>query len=187
MLTQALANDLHLELLEPRHAEPLFQVVDVNRAHLRVWLPWLDVNTSAADTLAFIRRTQKQAGENNGFQAVISYRGEIAGLVGHVRIDWQNRSTALGYWLAEAMQGRGIMTRACDAFLRHAFEKLNLNRVEIRAATENTRSRAVPERLGFKLEGVVREAEWLYDHFVDHAVYGLLQQDWAVSDSGTVA
>jgi ribosomal-protein-serine acetyltransferase len=99
-------------------------------------------------------------------------------MIGHIGIDWTHRSTALGYWLAEKHQARGFMTMACRAYVEHAFGKLGLNRVEIRAATENHRSRAVPERLGFKLEGVVRDAEWLYDRYVDHAVYGLLARDW---------
>lgn len=178
MLTHPLSEDLSLVLLEPRHAEALFRVVDANRGYLRQWLPWLDINRSPEDTLSFIQRAQKQFAENNGFQTALQFRGEVAGMIGYMRIDWQHRSAGLGYWLAEALQGRGLMTTASRAYLQHAFHDLELNRVEIRAAVENTRSRAVPERLGFKLEGVIRQAEWLYDHFVDHAVYGMLRSEW---------
>ncbi len=186
MLTHAVSDDLGLVLVEPRHAESLFRLVDQNRAHLRQWLPWVDATRSAEDTVAFIRGTQKQFGENNGFQTALLYRGEIAGMVGHLQIDWHNRSTGLGYWLAEAYQGRGLMTRACQAYVEHAFAALNLDRVEIRAATQNQRSCRIPERLGFQREGVVRQAEWLYDHFVDHAVYGLLRDEWKPAASGVV-
>lgn len=178
MLSQPLSDELSLELLEPRHAEALSRAVDRSRAYLRQWLPWVDSNRSSDDALDFIRRTQKQFGENNGFQTALVVDGEVAGLIGHIEIVWQHRATALGYWLTEAHQGRGYMTLACHAYLDHAFGQLGLNRVEIRAATENRRSRAIPERLGFQLEGVVREAEWLYDHYVDHAVYGLLAREW---------
>jgi ribosomal-protein-serine acetyltransferase len=178
MLMQTVSDDLSLVLVEPRHAEALFRLTDQDRAHLRQWLPWLDATRSVEDTLGFIRATQKQFGENDGFHTALLFRGEIAGMIGHIRIDWQHRSTWLGYWLAESFQGRGLMTQACRAYIEHAFGELQLNRVEIRAATQNQRSRAVPERLGFRLEGVIREAEWLYDHFVDHAVYGLLQHEW---------
>jgi ribosomal-protein-serine acetyltransferase len=178
MLNQALSDELSLVLLEPRHAEPLFRAVDENRAHLRQGLPWVDDTRSPDDTLAFIRGTQTQFGANDGFQTALVVHGEVAGTIGHVGISWQRRATALGYWLAEKHQGRGFMTLACRAYIDHAFRELGLNRVEIHAATENRRSRRIPERLGFQLEGVVRDAEWLYDHFVDHAIYGLLAREW---------
>lgn len=178
MLNHALSDDVRLVLLEPQHADALFRTVDENRAHLRPWLAWVDDTRSPDDTRAFIRHTQQQFGENRGFQTAIVAGGEVAGMIGHVGIRWDRRATSLGYWLAEEHQGRGIITRACRAYVEHAFGELGLNRVEIRAATGNARSRAVPERLGFQLEGVLRDAEWLYDHFVDHAVYGLLAREW---------
>lgn len=178
MFPHPLTPELSLALLEPRHAESLFRAVDENRAHLRQWLPWLDLTESPADTLAFIHRTRQQLAENNGFQTALVYGGEIVGMVGHHGIEWSHRSTSLGYWLAEGAQGRGLMTAACRAYIDHAFGELGLNRVEIRAAVENRKSRAVAERLGFTQEGVVRDAEWLYGRFVDHAIYGLLAREW---------
>ena len=70
------------------------------------------------------------------------------------------------------------MTRACSALGTHAFDALGLSRVEIRCATENEKSRAIPERLGFTQEGTLRQAEWLHDHFVDLTVYGMLAGEW---------
>jgi ribosomal-protein-serine acetyltransferase len=69
------------------------------------------------------------------------------------------------------------MTPSCRAVVDHLFGTVDLHRLTIRCAAENQRSRAVAERLGFTLEGISRDAEWLYDHFVDHAVYGLLKGD----------
>jgi ribosomal-protein-serine acetyltransferase len=168
---------LHLRQLEPAHADELFRVVDANRAHLRQWLPWLDGNRSSSDSLIFIESTLRQAAARDGFQAAIIRDGQIVGVIGHHRIDWENRLTTIGYWLAERWQGQGIATTACRAVVAHAFETLGLNRVQICCATENSRSRAIPERLGFTREGIHREAEWLYDHFVDHAVYARLRRD----------
>jgi ribosomal-protein-serine acetyltransferase len=70
------------------------------------------------------------------------------------------------------------MTKCCRAFIAHGFDTWKLNRITIESATENTRSRAIPERLGFKLEGIVRSIEWLHDHFADHAIYGLLRSEY---------
>lgn len=111
-------------------------------------------------------------------QLCIRYNGELAGVIGFHRVDWLNHSTSIGYWLAEDFQGKGIMTASCRCLLDYAFGNLGMNRVEIRCATENLRSRAIPERLGFTEEGLIRQAEWLYDHYVDHLVYGLLREEW---------
>lgn len=177
MVNQPLTDELSLVLLQPHHADALFRAVDENRAHLRQWLPWVDDTRSPDDSRAFIHATQKQFGANEGFQTVLVVRGEVAGMIGHTGIRWACRATGLGYWLAERHQGRGFMTRACRAYVDHAFGELGLNRVEIRAAAGNARSRAIAERLGFRLEGVLRDAEWLYDRFMDHAVYGLLARE----------
>jgi ribosomal-protein-serine acetyltransferase len=69
------------------------------------------------------------------------------------------------------------MTAACRAMITHSFDAWQLNRITIECATDNTRSRAVAERLGFKLEGIVRQIEWLHDHFADHALYGRLRSE----------
>jgi ribosomal-protein-serine acetyltransferase len=108
----------------------------------------------------------------------IWYSGELAGVIGHLGVDWTNRSTELGYWLGASFQGNGLATMACRVLTEHAFHELELNRVEIRCAPENTRSRAIPERLGFREEGTLRQDEWLNDHFEDTVVYGMLAADW---------
>ena len=91
---------------------------------------------------------------------------------------FEARRTEIGYWLAEPQQGRGIMTRACRRFIDYLFDDVKLNRVEIRCATENDRSRAIPKRLGFKEEGVLRQVQMIHDRLVDHAVYGMLADEW---------
>ena len=96
---------------------------------------------------------------------------------GYRAIDPVNRSGEIGYWLRADRGGRGIMTACCRVLVAHGFERLALNRIVIAAATENTKSRAIPERLGFRFEGVLRQPEWLYDRFVDHAVYSLLRSE----------
>lgn len=177
MFPVRLRDDLFLELLELRHADELYALTDKNRDHLRQWLPWVDNTRSVEDTKAFIRLTRKQLADDNGFQTAIRYRGAIVGVVGLHRVDRANRATSLGYWLAKDALGRGLMTDACRMYIEHAFRTMGLHRMEIRCAVENRRSRAVPERLGFRAEGTIRHGEWLYDHYVDLVVYGLLAEE----------
>ena len=70
------------------------------------------------------------------------------------------------------------MTRSCAAIVDHGFNDLKLHRITILCASENRRSRAVPERLRFTQEGTARESEWLYDHFVDLVTYSMLEHEW---------
>jgi ribosomal-protein-serine acetyltransferase len=71
------------------------------------------------------------------------------------------------------------MTRAVRALLDHGFEAWGLNRVEIHCGVDNARSRAIPERLGFREEGELLEAERVGDRWVDLSVYAMLAADWA--------
>jgi ribosomal-protein-serine acetyltransferase len=176
--TQRVDDDLEVGMWEMRHAEELFSVVDANRDYLRCWLPWLDDNRTLEQQRAFIQRALQQAARNDGFEAGIWHRGRIVGGIGFHFVNWPNRKTEMGYWLAESAQGRGIMTRCCRALVAHAFRGWGLNRIVIFCATDNRRSRAVPERLGFTHEGTYRQAEWLYDHFVDLAAYAMLAEEW---------
>lgn len=176
-----------LRLVERQHSLEFFKVLDLNREHLRRGDPWVNLIHSVTDVENAITGWQRQYVNNRGFCAGIWFKGQFCGIVNHLNVDWSNRWTALGYWLDEGHQGQGIMTECCRTMVSHAFNAWNLNRVTIECGSQNTRSRAIPERLGFKLEGIVREAQWLQDHFIDHAVYGLLRSDYLAGRSMSAA
>jgi ribosomal-protein-serine acetyltransferase len=178
MLRLIVDEELELRLLEERHAAELFSLVEKHREHLRTWQPWPDRTRTVDDILAFIRTALAQFAANRGPTAGLWSNQALCGVASYHPIDWENRSAALGYWLAADHQGRGLVTRAVRALVTHAFTELGLNRVEIRCAVGNRKSRAIPLRLGFGEEGVVREAQWLNGRFVDHVIYGMLARDW---------
>lgn len=172
------AASLHLRPLDRNDTEALFAVITANRDYLKQWLPWLDTHRTLADSQNFIQFSRDRAEANNGFISAICDRHHIIGIVGLNYIHWENRLSGLGYWLAASHQGKGIMTIACKALIDYSFSTLNLNRIEIRCAAQNYRSEAIAQRLGFTYEGTFREAEWLYDHFIDHKIYATLRRDW---------
>lgn len=178
MFNHTLDEHSELRLLELRQAETLFRLVDDNRSYLRDWMPWVDGTQSAEDMRSFIQSTRQQLAEDNGFNAGIWHKERLVGVIGFHRFDRVHRSTSIGYWLDAGHQGKGLMTRATKALVQHALVDLGLNRVEIRAAVENRKSRAIPERLGMQKEGILRDAERLYDRYVDLVVYGMLARDW---------
>lgn len=164
--------------MKERDAHDVFALVDANREYLRRWLPWLDSQQSPADVLAFIR--QSSAAERQGRSLVvrIDQDGELCGMTGFNWIDPVNRCCEIGYWLRADRQGRGIVTACCRALLGHAFNTLDLNRVNIPVAVDNRKSRAIPERLGFRQDGTLRDGQWLYVRYVDLALYTMLRREF---------
>ncbi|MFN0135664.1 MAG: GNAT family N-acetyltransferase [Phycisphaerae bacterium] len=177
MFSFAIDAETDIRLLEVRHAEEIAAVVDANREYLTPWMPWAPANT-VETTRQYIQTCLDQFAKNNGFQAGIFVRGKYVGGIGFHVVDWVNLKTSMGYWIAQGFQGRGIMTRATAALIEHAFAEWKLNRVEIRAAVENVRSRAIPERLSFTQEGICRQVEKFEGMFRDHVVYGMLAAEW---------
>lgn len=168
---------IKLRLLEETDAEELHALIEANRAQLARWLPWAE-GQGFEDTLDFIRKTRAQASDNDGFQAAILLEGEIVGVAGYPAVDWANRSTRIGYWLDAARQGRGTMTAVVQLLVEHALTTWRLNRVAIVAATENRRSRAIPERLGFREEGTLRQYQRVGGRYLDCVSYSMLAADW---------
>jgi ribosomal-protein-serine acetyltransferase len=169
---------LHLRLLRPEQAPIVAKAIDANRPFLRRWLPWVDDSRNASDTAKHLDFWWHGYSRGSGFSLGIFYREEFAGIVGFHGFDLVNRITSLGYWLGESHNGYGLMTRCVARLLDYAVFERNMNRIFIRCATGNAPSRAIPERLGFRREGTQREAEWLYDHYVDLEVYAILAREW---------
>jgi len=169
---------VRLEVLQNDHASALFQQIDSNRASLREWLPWPDLHKTIEDTYDFIRRSAEQLESRNGLNLGLWTGGELAGVAGFHYIDWTDKATSVGFWLAPKFEGHGLMTRAVFGLMYMAFESYNLTRVEGRAAAGNARSRALFERLGFREEGVVRKAQILPNGWVDHILYSVVDEDW---------
>ena len=173
----ALHVDEHTEvrLLRAEDADSLYDVTIRNREHLAPWMSWLDGVIDVSDTYAFLRNAEKQAYEHTAFTAGIWRHGTLIGAIDLHQIDWSNGNARAGYWLDKEHMGHGIMTRAVHLLVEYAFEALDLHRVEIHAATENHRSRRIAERLGFTLEGVLRQVQRLRGAYYDHALYALLR------------
>lgn len=167
-----------LRFLEEADANELYAVVDDNRKYLARWMPWA-ANQTLEATLEFIRDSRKQLADNQGFQVAIVDAGRIVGVLGFHRVDWENRSASIGYWILESSHGRGIVTQAVRALTDHTFSTWRLNRVENRAGIGNERSRAIATRLGFNEEGVLREAERVGDRYLDCVVHAMLAADWS--------
>lgn len=174
-----LTSEAELRVLSYSDADAMFALVESGRHYLREYLPWVDQSRTSYNTAQFIQAALHQRDLNQGIHYGIWYKGRLAGTLGVHGINWSNRNTSIGYWLGEQFQGKGLMTAAVREYIDQlVFGVWNLNRVQINAAVQNHKSRAIPKRLGFQMEGILRQNEFLYDHYVDHAVYGMLAEDW---------
>lgn len=178
MLEHWLNEDTYLRIITMQDAEEIYAEIEASRGHLQRWLAWIDNTKTVLDVRRFVQAANANFARNDGLTCCIRFQGRVAGIVSFNTVDWRNRKTELAYWLGERYQGRGIITRACQAFTDHAFTTFKLNRVSVSVAVENHRSRAVPERLGFVQEATLRQVEWLHDRFVDHVVYAQLAGEW---------
>jgi ribosomal-protein-serine acetyltransferase len=168
---------IRLEVLNLSMAQQIFTAIDNDRDYLRPWLPFVDFTREVADTEAFIKGITQQKETRKDEVYSIWVKEEFAGLIGFKDTDWVNRKTEIGYWLTQKMQGKGIITLCVKKLVFYSFQKLKLNRIQIKVAVGNQKSAAIPQRLGFHFEGVERDGEKHNDRFFNLEVYSLLHSD----------
>ncbi|WP_285503696.1 GNAT family protein [Actinokineospora sp. NBRC 105648] len=167
-----------LRLLAPYDAPAFLALIDGEREHFEPWLPWARELRTVADAAGFIARgTQRYADCGAPWVGVWS-GGALVGGVLFWPLDEMGNHIELGYWLARAAGGRGLMTDAVATLVDYCFAELRLNKVVIRCAATNLPSRGVPERLGFTTEGVLREHFILDGTPLDLVFYGMLRSEW---------
>ncbi|HZH61005.1 MAG TPA: GNAT family protein [Metabacillus sp.] len=178
MFKSVIDTNTYISILELRHANELFNLIDGSRESIGEWLAFPTFTKEVQDTKTFIEKSLNRFASNNGYWAGIWHKGKIAGSIGYLYLDWSNYKTEIGYWLGKDFEGLGIATKACNIFIEHAFTELKLNKVEINVATSNIKSKAIPKRLGFSKEGTIRNYEFLNGRYLDRNIYGLLKDDW---------
>jgi ribosomal-protein-serine acetyltransferase len=179
MFVKVLEDNLSLVLLTQIHAEALFKLVDGNREYLEQWMTWPPKTQKIEDAQDFIKACLIGLAENKELACGIEYNGEIVGVITFNKIDHELKKVIIGYWVAKVFQGRGLITKSCHAFIAYAFGTLNMMKIEIHVATQNFPSQRVCERLGFQLEGTIRNSENLHGKILDYNIYGLMKADFS--------
>jgi Acetyltransferases, including N-acetylases of ribosomal proteins len=100
------------------------------------------------------------------------------GRIGLHHLNKQNKTGAIGYWLSKDAQGKGIMLKSCKALINYGFQNLDLHRIEIKAAINNLKSQAIPVKLNFLKEGILRQAEFVNNQFLDLFLYSMISDEW---------
>ena len=170
--------DLILKELELGDAEHIFKTIDSQREYLGKWLPFVEFTKSVKDSLDYVNSVVTMPEDCKEWQFSIFCGNDFAGLVGFKGTDRLNRKSEIGYWLCEEFQHRGIMTESVSALIKFGFSELDLNRIQIKCAPDNIRSNAIPQRLGFTLEGIERDSEFVrVGVFRDANVWSILKRE----------
>ena len=171
--------DITLKQIEMEDAPVIFRIIDAQRDYLGPWLPFVEQTRELSDTESFVKSVVGAPSDRFEYIFTIRARNEMAGLIGFKLSDRANRKTEIGYWLSRPFQGRGIMTRSVSCLLDFAFDKLEMNRVQIKCAAGNQPSIKIPLRLGFRSEGIERDGELLSgERYTDLEVFSILKREW---------
>jgi ribosomal-protein-serine acetyltransferase len=170
---------LLLTPIDTSDSQELWASVEGSRAHLEPWLPWVPFNTDAEASYRYADASATDWDHARACRFTIRDRSSRAflGVVGLEAFAHLHLSVELGYWLRLDATRRGVMTEASRAVLHWSFAKVNVHRVRVAAATDNHASLAVIRRLGFRFEGISREAERCNGRWLDHAIFALLSTD----------
>lgn len=160
----------------------LYAAVDEDRAHLRRWLPWVDKHTNPQASEDTARRMHARWHSREDLTVGLWDKAgtRLLGGSGLHRCNWEVPSFEIGYWLRRSAEGHGFMTEAVQVLCRLAFDTLEAQRVVIRCDSENRRSAAVAERLGFVREAMLRNETRGPDGTLrDTLLYSLTPEDAA--------
>lgn len=178
MLVLPVSGQIILQVPSQEAAAEIAALVRRNLEHLQAWMPWAVDNYSkkhASEWIATVGTTDKSS---SAIGFLIRKNNVIVGTVGVHDIDRTNCHAKIGYWIDRDHEGKGIVSRCCRVLLDYLFDSMGINRVQINCNVDNSRSRAIPERLGFTYEGTAREVELLLGQYRDQAVYALLKSEW---------
>ena len=164
-----------LRPLRQRDAQVWREVRSLNASWLRRWeatspSPEADAPPTYS---AMVRRLRAEARDGRTMPFVVTYGGDLVGQLTVGGITWGSlRSAYIGYWVDEAVAGRGIMPTAVAMATDYCFA-LGLHRVEINIRPENTASRRVVEKLGFRPEGLRPKYLHIDGDWRDHLSFAL--------------
>jgi ribosomal-protein-serine acetyltransferase len=166
-----------LRSLRAEDLDALYALSVADSEHLRRWHAWAN-DVQLEHTRAYVTSVLGHFERGEALPALIVEADAVVGSCGFNRIEPRNGFAEIGYFIAASHEGRGIMTAAVRALITYGFDVLDLHRIAIGAAPDNARSRAIPERLGFTEEGVLREAERHPGRYGDIVLYSILRHEW---------
>lgn len=178
-MTIDLFSNYYLKYIDRDDADALFNTIDTHRTFLSEWLTFITYSLTSEDSNNYIQSLIEDPNFNSQPVFTIRQDNELIGLIGYKDTNVHNGCSELGYWLCEDQQKKGIMTTAMKKLIQHGFESIGLHRIQLRIAVGNMNSRNLAERLGFRSEGILRDAEKVNDNtYRDLEILSLLKPEF---------
>ena len=131
---------------------------------------------SPEDAEAFIAFAREENGRGEFYRAIVADGKAVGGIAVTRGADVYKKSGELGYWLAPAVWGRGVMTRAVREICKEVFETTDIVRIFAEPFSVNAASCRVLEKNGFAKEGVKKKSVFKNGEFYDSAMYALVKE-----------
>ena len=169
-----------LRLITPMDAAEMFSIIDRERERLGQWMPWIANTQNLQDEELAIQRHVVETARLDAISTAITVDNAIVGATGIPCRDREAKWAEIGYWIDAAHEGQGIVTRCVRKLEQLCFQELDCQRVQITNDVSNARSRAIPEHLGYTLEGILKQhhIKDAYGTIGDQCVYALLREAW---------
>lgn len=182
-LTFRIDDSVYLRPVNEADVSEVLRAVQENYDHLRIFMEWAKPDYALSDAQEWVTSSVEGAKLSKQLNFVIMRGDKLIGTIGFAHFDHEAKVTEIGYWIDRGEEGKGISSRACGHLLEFAFGELGMNRVQIRCASGNARSAAIPERYGFKKEGVQRQHVKRHGQIYDFWIFGLLKEEWSQRDA----
>jgi RimJ/RimL family protein N-acetyltransferase len=156
--TEFTTDRLLIRMPIPGDGKFMYEAINASIEELKPWLPFAQMEQTEEDVEVNIREAHLKFLKREDLRLLVFHKdtGELVASSGLHRIDWDIPKFEIGYWIDSRHSGKGYMTEAVQGITDFAVNELKARRVEIRCDTRNSKSAAIPERLGFTLEGILR-------------------------------
>ncbi|MCM3004263.1 GNAT family N-acetyltransferase [Priestia koreensis] len=145
---------------------------------LKVWLPFAQKLPTIEETEMNVREAHIDFLKRKSFRFLIFHKvtKEFIGVTSFQEINWNVPKCEIGYWIHTAFSGNGYMTEAVRELSNVGLQQMKFKRIEIRCESTNLKSRSIPEKLGFELEGILKNDDVSADgsKLTDTCIYSIV-------------
>ena len=165
-------------------AKKMYDVVVADRKNLLPYMEWAteEITSKAEGLYDFLNDASQKRKDKKKYEFCIFVNGEFLGGIGVFNISESGKSAEIGYWLKKSGRGKGYMSEAVKVIEEEFFSgEDSFNKLRICCDSENDKSASVAKRLGYHLDGIMREEHWSTTKkcFVDYMVFTKLKREWA--------